>query len=132
MNPPRSAATPDSPAPPHRGVTVIRDRVVERIAARVVSELDLATGAPPELLGMRVGPVRAGSPARVDATVSGDLVGVRIAMSVRWPAPVRRVTRNVRRQVTERLARLTGLRVGWVDIDVTALPGRALPERSGR
>lgn len=131
MTHPGSTIAPPAPRPAGggRGVTTIRDRVVEKIAAHAVSELDLATGAPRELLGVRIGGVRDGTPARVDATVSGDVVGVRIAISVRWPAPIRGVTRHVRAHVAERLRTLTGLRVGWVDVDVTALPGRDLSGR---
>ena len=62
-----------------------------------------------------------GSTARVQADVDGGVVSVRAQMAVRWPAPVRAVTRQVRANVTERVQNLTGLRVDRVDIDVTTL-----------
>lgn len=104
-----------------RGRTRIADRVVEKIAARAVAEVDNATGVARQLLGVRLGSPGPGSAARVDAEVDGGVVTVRAAMAVRWPAPVRAVTRQVRTHVTERVESLTGLRVEQVDIDVTTL-----------
>jgi uncharacterized alkaline shock family protein YloU len=42
-------------------------------------------------------------------------------MSVRYPAPIRQVTRRVREHVTARVGELTGLDVRHVDIDVPTL-----------
>lgn len=118
-----SPGGPDQPgeAADQRGVTTITDAAIERIAARAVAEVDLATGTPRQILGVLLGGTRVHTPARVDAAVIDGVIRVRIALSVHWPAPVRRVTGQVRAHVTDRLATLTGLDVGWVDIDVPTL-----------
>lgn len=104
-----------------RGRTRIADRVVEKIAARAVAEVDRATGTPRQILGVRLGGTAADTRARVVADVDGGVVTVSVAMAVRWPAPVREVSRQVRAHVTGRLEDLTGLRVAQVDIDVPTL-----------
>lgn len=104
-----------------RGRTRIAERVVERIAARAVAEIDRATGAPRHVFGVRLGPAGPGSRAHVRADVDGGVATVRVSMAVRWPASVPAVTRQVRGHVTERLWALTGLRVEQVHIDVPVL-----------
>lgn len=104
-----------------RGRTRIADRVVEKIAARAVAEVDNATGVARRVLGVRLGSAGPDSKVRVDADVDGGVVSVHASMAVRWPAPVRTVTRQVRSNVTDRVQSLTGLRVEQVDIDVTTL-----------
>lgn len=111
-------AVREPPEPGERGRTRVADRVAEKVAARAAAEVDLATGVPRQILGVRFG---ADGLARVDATVDGGCVMVRVALAVRWPASVRQVTQQVRDHVTERLETLTGLRVGAVDIEVCAL-----------
>lgn len=118
-----SAASPgpDLPAPETRGRTSIADRVVERIAARAVAEVDLATGLRRRIPRPWPGRSAAANLNRLHAEVVDGLVTVRVSVSVRWPAPVRQVTRQVRARVTERVQTLTGMQVGWVDIDVPTL-----------
>jgi uncharacterized alkaline shock family protein YloU len=113
-----------------RGRTRIAGRVVERIAARAVAEVDRATGVPPKVLGVRLGSAGPDSLARVEADVDGGVVTVRVSMAVQWPAPVPAVTRQVRSHVAERLQRLTGLRVEQVDIDVPVLLAAADEDRT--
>ncbi len=107
--------------PAERGRTAIADRVVEKIAARAVAEVDNATGVARSVLGVRLGSTGPDSTAKVSADVDGGVVAVKAVMSVRWPAPVRTVTRQVRTNVTDRIQDLTGLRVQYVDIEVTTL-----------
>ncbi len=111
-----------------RGRTRIADRVVEKIAARAVAEVDRATGTPRQVLGVRLGSTGSDTPARVDADVDGGVVTVAVSMAVRWPAPIREVARQVRGHVTERLEALTGLEVAHVDIEVPTLQTRAQDE----
>jgi uncharacterized alkaline shock family protein YloU len=111
----------DLASPAERGRTRIADRVVEKIAARAVAEVDNATGVARTVLGVRLGSAGPDSTADVSATVDGGVVEVKAVMSVQWPAPVRTVTRQVRANVTERVQNLTGLRVQYVDIEVTTL-----------
>ncbi len=107
--------------PARRGGLTIADRVVEKVAAQAVTEVDRATGTPRTVLGQALGRATEDSPARTSALVDGDLVTVTVSMSVHWPAPVREVTAQVRRRVVERVQELTGLQVVEVDIDVPTL-----------
>lgn len=116
-----TAVEPPLPDPADRGRLAIADRVVERVAARAVTEVDRATGAPRTVFGQPLGAARGNTPPRVSARVDGDVVTVTVSMSVAWPAPVREVAAAVRRRVADRVAELTGLRVDSVDIDVPTL-----------
>jgi uncharacterized alkaline shock family protein YloU len=101
-----------------RGRTTIADKVVERVAAQAVEEVDRATGTPRRFLGTAFGKVKPESRARTSAKVDGSIVTVSVSMSVEWPAPVREVAAQVRRQVRLRVAEVCGLEVVEVDVDV--------------
>lgn len=101
-----------------RGVTVIADRVVTKIASRAVTETEQAGGAERSILGVRLGRARR---ARVRATLNGDMVTARVEISVEYPTSILAVTRQARERIRDRVESLTGLTVGHVDIDVTAL-----------
>ncbi len=107
--------------PTERGSLEIAPRVVEKIAARAVAEIDLATGTPRSVLGQTLGQPQTDTPARTSARLDGRVVSIDVSMAVRWPADVRAVTREVRRRVIDRVGQLTGLSVAEVDIDVPAL-----------
>ncbi|HEX5494736.1 MAG TPA: Asp23/Gls24 family envelope stress response protein [Mycobacteriales bacterium] len=126
---PDPARQPAGPDPGRRGVTTVTPRAVERIAARAAAEVNRTSGVPHRPFGIPLD--RAGAPPRVEATVTGDVVTVRVAVSVCWPDPVRRVTRQIRAHVTDRVHALTGLRVAWVDIEVPRLATGAGPGRVG-
>ncbi|MDP9849462.1 Asp23/Gls24 family envelope stress response protein [Streptosporangium lutulentum] len=104
-----------------RGRTDIAERVVSRIATRAAEEV-----ARVRKVGER-GPLtfRGGTRAIVD----GELTAVRLDLTVEYPAPLLHVAEEVRRHVTERVHRLTGLAVGHIDIDVTNVvpPRTAFP-----
>ena len=127
---PAAAEQADGPLaePGQRGSLRIADRVVEKVAARAVTEVDLATGAPRTLLGRRLSEPDPDAPARADARVDGNLVSVSVTLSVRWPAPVRQVAEQVRSHVTSRIGSLTGLEVAEVDVDVPSLLTGRRPE----
>lgn len=124
---PPSLARSDPGGP---GRTIIADRVVERIAAQAVAEVDRATGVARQILGVALSSTDEHTRARVSADVDGGIVSVRVVLAVIWPNPVRAVTRQVREHVTTRVQELTGLRVADVDVRVsellttTAPPGR--------
>lgn len=105
------------------GTTRIAAKVVERLAQRSVDGLDRAFGSSRHLLGVKVGSLNEDTPARVNATVDGDLATVRVAMAVRWPDSVRQVTRQARDRIRADISRFTGLRVAHVDITVSELLG---------
>lgn len=118
-----------SPAPPgplaepgQRGRTTIADRVVARIAARAVAEVEQAGGAARHLAGLTAGRQAGEGPARVSARVDGNVATIEMRLSLAYPAPVRALSREVRRHVIERVTALTGIEVRHVDIEVTRLP----------
>ena len=59
--------------------------------------------------------------ARVSARSDGHLAMIQLRLSLAYPAPVRTVTREVRRHVIERVTGLTGFEVRHVDIEVARL-----------
>jgi uncharacterized alkaline shock family protein YloU len=110
-----------------RGRLEIADRVIERIAAEAAAEVDRATGTPRRVLGVSVG-----SPTDrpdVSARVDGPVAIVDVVMSVAWPAPVTKVTEQVRARIVQRLADLAGVRAAQVDIRVTTLVSEQSGER---
>ena len=109
------------PAPGQRGRTTIADRVVTRVAARAVAEVEQTGGAARQLIGITIGPQTGEGTARVSARTDGHLAMIQLRLSLAYPAPVRALTREVRRHVTERVTGLTGFEVRHVDIEVTRL-----------
>jgi uncharacterized alkaline shock family protein YloU len=114
-----------------RGRTTIDHQVIEAIAARIAGEEPGVGGAARRVLGVAVTGEDAGQAPRVEATVAGEVVSLRIRLSVTYPAPVHAVTDRVRRRLFDRVGELTGKRVGMVDVIVTALhrptsPGRVI------
>lgn len=121
---PGTDLVPASPAlrpPEARGRTEIADRVLERIAARAVSEVAQAGGAARRLLGVPLGRDTVRAAARATAHVDGQIATVQLRMSVIYPAPIRETTRRVRDQIMTRVGELTGLDVRQVDIEIARL-----------
>ncbi len=109
------------PTPEQRGQTAIADRVVARVAARAVAEVEQTGGAARQVIGVAIGRETGEGMARVSARVDGHLAMIEMRLSLTYPAPVRTLTREVRRHVTERVTGLTGLEVRHVDIEVARL-----------
>jgi uncharacterized alkaline shock family protein YloU len=103
------------------GRTTLADRVVERTAARALTEIADVGGAAHRVLGDTF----SGSPeersAQVSATVDGTTAALHVRLSIAYPASVAHTTREVRSHLVRRLPELTGLVVTRVDITVTAL-----------
>ena len=116
-------AAPPTPlaVPGQRGRTTIADRVVARVATRAVAEVGATGGAARQLIGLTVGRQTGEGPARVSARVNGNLALIEMRLSLAYPAPVRSLTREVRRHVMERVSTLTGIEVRHVDIEVASL-----------
>jgi len=116
-------AAPPTPlnAPGQRGRTTVADRVVAQIATRAVAEVGQTAGAARQVIGLPLGRQTGEGPARVSARVNGDLAMVEVRLSLGYPAPVRSLTREVRRHVMERVKTLTGIEVRHVDIEVARL-----------
>ncbi|GII34987.1 Asp23/Gls24 family envelope stress response protein [Planotetraspora mira] len=86
------------------GAVAISDRAFTKIATEVAAEDDRIAGRP-----------------HVEASVSGGVAAVRYRLAIRYPAPVRQVTSEVRHHVRQRMRELTGIDVESVDIDVVGL-----------
>lgn len=123
MAPPATAAPGGPTWPPgeDRGSISISERVVEKLAAHTVGEVDQVGGSAHRLLGV---PTRREDPDRapqVRATVRGRVCLLQVRLSVCYSASVTRVTDRVRAHLIDRLGELAGLQVREVDITVTAL-----------
>jgi uncharacterized alkaline shock family protein YloU len=119
------------------GIISIADGVVAKIAARAAAENPDAGAAVARMLGralpgaghlgLRGTDLKALPKTSVD--VDGSKAFVNLEISVRWPASVPEVTRQVRQYVRHRVRELTGLDVDEVHIvvadlatDITPLP----------
>ncbi|WP_410655755.1 Asp23/Gls24 family envelope stress response protein [Amycolatopsis sp. lyj-112] len=103
------------------GTLTISDSTVERIAARVVTEVDGVGGAASRVLGVAVGGEDLDNTAKVTAKVDGDTATLDVRLSLGYPLSVSRTTENVRKHLMRRVEEFTGLAVSRVDIIVTAL-----------
>jgi len=112
-----------------RGRTTIADTVVERVAARLAGEVDQVRGSARRVLGVPTGREDAAKAPRVDADVRGTSCSLRVRLSVTYPAPVARVTEEVRQHLVDGLAALLGLEVHRVAVDVTALHPPGTPTK---
>ncbi|MEU3951412.1 Asp23/Gls24 family envelope stress response protein [Streptomyces achromogenes] len=102
------------PPPAERGATVIPDRVVARIATQAARTAQSRRAAvPPD----RGGPT---SPSATAAVRTGS-VRLHLALDLPYPTDIPHVCERIRRDVAERVAQLTGLRVGEVTLTVRRL-----------
>ncbi|MFI6598006.1 Asp23/Gls24 family envelope stress response protein [Nonomuraea sp. NPDC050536] len=92
-----------------RGRTRIADRVATRIAVQSAAEL-------PAVLRVEAGGLP-WSPTS-DAKVAGDVIAIRLAVTVAYPAPLRELSAQIRDYVAHRVAQLTGLSVSRVDVTI--------------
>lgn len=110
-----------------RGRTEVRERAVERLVVAAAGSLPEVGGPATRVLGQTVGSHDPESRPSAEVTVAGDLVTAEVRISVRWPAPVTEVADAVRSRVEESLGRLADLRVGHVDVHVTAFSAGTRP-----
>ena len=133
-----STATPSAAVEPtpaavepatSRGRTELRERAVERLVVAAAAEVHGVAAPVTRVLGQALGSADLHGRPSADVRLAGDLVTCQVRLSVAWPAPVLVVAEQVRLRVTDRLADLAELRVGHVDVVVTALPtgGRSRP-----
>ena len=111
------------PAPAERGRTTIADRVVTLVATRAVAEVEQTGGAARQLMWFTIGRQTGEGTAPVSVRIDGHLAMIQLRLSLAYPAPVRALTREVRRHVIERVTGLTGFEVRHVDIEVVSLLG---------
>jgi uncharacterized alkaline shock family protein YloU len=104
--------------PSERGWTSITDRVVQKTAAQAALEVDHVHGISRQRISRAL---RSGGGVEAHVAIDGGLAQLRVEIEVDYPAPVRLITRHVRRHVRDRVTRLCGLTVTDVDITVAAL-----------
>jgi len=107
-----------------RGSLTVRDRAVSHVAeyaARGVDGVVRQSGG----LGAMVGRAL----PRVDSSVSGSRVRVRVAIATEWPLSVTGVSASVRAEVADALAEYTGLTVDKVDVAVDDVVHDLTPAR---
>lgn len=107
---------PPLPAAEERGTLEVSPNVVRKVAQRVADHAPGTLWTPHRITDEH------GSSARIDGT--GNTVDIMLDVALRYPAPVREITEEVRRQVTDEVQRITGYRVRGVQVTVSAL----LPE----
>lgn len=101
-----------------RGRTNVPLSVVEKIAAQIVSEIDGTGAAAGGFLGIGGRRHFDGRPD-VHAEAYGTDLVMTVRMGIRLGASVAETTRRVRERVQAGVARLTGLHVRQIDIDLT-------------
>jgi uncharacterized alkaline shock family protein YloU len=116
-------AVPSAGASPagSRGYTRIRDAVVAKIAEKAAAEVAAVVGGQRRLAGL---PFGSRDRPQVRVTVLDSLVTAYVAAALTYPTSLRDSTSRIRRQVMDRVEELTGMRVGAVDVAVTALVPR--------
>ncbi|MDP9389605.1 MAG: Asp23/Gls24 family envelope stress response protein [Actinomycetota bacterium] len=108
-----------------RGQTVIAPSVVERIATRAAAEVPGVTAATRSGLDRLVARTSGRPLTRAGAEVGGTRASVDLAITVRYPEPLREVSARVRRHVRDRVQEMTGLVVEDVKLRVDGLVGCA-------
>jgi uncharacterized alkaline shock family protein YloU len=115
--------------PEERGRMVVADRVVEKVAGYAVTLVSDAGAPPRRVLGVNVGEARPEHAANVEAEVHGAVATVRATISVRWPRSIPEVVAAVRQRIRSEVTATTGVRVDYVDVDVTYLSPFPTAER---
>lgn len=105
----------------NRGRTTIAEHAVERVATRLLTEVEHVGGSARRMLGVTVGGDDPDRDAQVTAEITGETVALETRLSATYPASVSRTTQNARSHLMRRVEELTGLAVSRVDIVVTAL-----------
>ncbi len=99
-----------------RGGLEIDPRVVQKVAAYAVREVDRASGTPRTVAGVPV--MGTADDANVKARVEGSLVTLTVELALDYPSPVRYVVSQTRSHVARRVHEMTGLDVREVDVYV--------------
>lgn len=119
------------------GRIAVSSKAVEKIAALAAVEIPDAGGAAARLLGRPVpGAGHLGIRGsgldrlpKVNADIDGQLGFLEVELSVRWPAPIGKVTEAVRQHLAQRITELVGLDVREVNIAVVDLIGEPTSAR---
>lgn len=121
---PLAPGTGSESDPGGRGRLTVHDRVVERIAAHVASEVPGVApyrGRLRRLTGQRL--------PRASAEISGRVTAVDVSVAVAWGTPMDDVAGAVRNAVRERLEVLGGMQVTRLNVTVKHIVRQATQER---
>ena len=113
---------------PVGGTTTVSERAVSKIAGAAARDVDGVAG-----IGGRSPRLPGTDPALdgVSAEVGRTQTAIDLTVSVRYPAVITEVARTMRRSVTQRVQRMTGLQVVEVNVDVVDLEGPAAQAAQG-
>lgn len=115
----------DLPATEDRGSLEVHPTVVRKVAERAADSTPGAVKAPRRIAGIGAG--EQGASAKIDGF--GGEVDVTLDVALRYPSPVRELTDDMRRRVTDEVQRITGYQVRSVRITVSALLPQSRPSR---
>lgn len=104
----------------HRGVTVIAERVFEKIGGQAASEVSTSRGRSGGVFGFGA-EADADALPKADVDLSADSVDIDLAIGITYPGSVRAAAQEIRDHVSTTVHALTGVPVHRVDIDVTFL-----------
>lgn len=107
------SAAPERRPPEERGALEVSPVVVRKVAQRVADAFPDTVRAPRRVVGEQ------GSRARV--TGAGRHVDIAVELALRYPAPVRETTDELRRRIVAEVRHLTGYQVRGVSFTVSAL-----------
>ncbi|MBT2534112.1 Asp23/Gls24 family envelope stress response protein [Arthrobacter sp. ISL-48] len=112
-----------------RGRTVLYRKVVEKIAGQVASEESFAGGSSGGFLGIGAHSDFSARP-KVTVELAGNIAALSVEIGLLYPVPLRQVTEQMRRRISERVNALTGVEVRQIDITVSWL--KPADETTGR
>ena len=113
------------PSTEDRGSLEVHPNVVRKVAERAADATPGAMKAPRKIAGIGAG--EQGASAKIDGF--GGEVDITLDVALRYPSPVRELTDDMRRRVTDEVRRITGYRVRSVRITVSALRPESRPSR---
>jgi uncharacterized alkaline shock family protein YloU len=117
--------TSDPPSAEDRGSLEVHPTVVRKVAERAADSTPGAVKAPRKIAGIGAG--EQGASAKIGGF--GGEVDVTLDVALHYPSPVRELTDDMRRRVTDEVHRITGYRVRSVRITVSALLPKSRPSR---
>lgn len=100
-----------------RGSLEVHPTVVRKVAQFAADETAGTRRRDRTVAGVGMG--HQGATAKIDG--HGDQVTVKLEVAMQYPAPVRETAEELRRRVSEEIVRITGYRVGAVQLTVSAL-----------
>ncbi|GAB3536049.1 hypothetical protein GCM10027403_15410 [Arthrobacter tecti] len=125
------AGTAGARPPTERGTLILNEKVLRKIASQAASELPFVGGMSGGVLGIgRETDLSARPKAEIE--LAGNTAFVNLAVALIYPLDLRHGTERLRDHVSKALQSWTGVTVGRLDIDVTALDTGSSDTARGR